>query len=496
MGAVSIPSPKLGRGYRETLLALTDRWALPAILVVAGLNFFLQLGSSSYFTDEAFSVVHSLPGFHEMFHVIGHTETSPWTYFLGLHLWLHVTGSQAEWVTRLPSAIAGVALVGATYWMAGAFIPRRAALAAAALTAISPLIGSYAQETRVYVFLMLAVVVSVGATVRGVQRTDGRNRLLALGALTAFLAMWLHYTALSVVVPLIVWVATRRSLSLRQRAAFIGVCVVGVGTVLPLLLEQYHYQPNGGFITGAINWQNVVSVVGTPFGTRRGTPVDVRTVVAAVLMVCSALAVLLRPHNPAMRERGLLVVLGAFGVLALIGLDLTGKHILITRYTTIIAPFMLTVLVAACMQLPRTAAAALAIPAVVISVWGTVHDHRPAGFYAPTRQVVEYVAPREHPGDFMLTPGFPIAGIPLFYYDTRRLHPKLGLLGMQDPAVSAVFSRYKRVWIVDWPNAATDGAALSTATPLLHRFRFRAASVRVFATSMPLGVVLAVPEGH
>lgn len=494
MSAISAKTPGLRGDSRETVSVWVDRWALPGILVVAGLNFFLQLGSSSYFTDEAFSVIHSLPGFHAMFHVIGRTETSPWTYFLFLHAWLDVTGSQAEWVTRLPSAIAGVVLVGATYWMARAFVGRRPALATAALAALSPLIGSYAQETRVYVFLMLALVVSVGATVRAVQRPD--NRLLVLGALTAFIALWLHYTALSVVLPLVVWVATRSSLSSKQRAGFIAVCVAGVGTVLPLMLEQYHYNPNGGFITGAINWQNVVSVVGTPFGTRRGTPVDARTVAAALVMVCAALAVILRPHHPAVRERGLLVVLGAFGVLALIGIDLTGKHILITRYTTITAPFMLTVLVAACMQLPRPAAAALAVPAVAISLWGTLHNHRPAGFYAPARQVIDYIAPREHPGDFMLTPGFPIADVPIFYYVTRRTHPKLHFLALQNPAVPDVFASHRRVWVVDWPHGNTDAAAVSMVAPMLRRYRFRAVGVRVYSTSMPLGVVLAVPDAR
>jgi 4-amino-4-deoxy-L-arabinose transferase-like glycosyltransferase len=494
MSATSLTSSGVRGDHRDTLLALIERWALPVILVVAAGNFFWQLGSSSYFVDEAFSVVHALPGFHEMFHVVARTETTPWTYFLFLHFWLHVTGSQAEWVTRLPSAVAGVALVGATYWMAKAFVGRRGALAAAALAAISPLIGSYAQETRVYIFLMLALVVSVGATVRGVQRSD--NRLLVCGALMAFLGVWLHYTALSVVLPLVLWVGTRSALSSRQRAGFIAICVAGVATVLPLLLEQYHYSPNGGFITGAINWQNIVSVVGTPFGTRRGTPVDARTVAAALVMVCAALAVLLRPRDRAARERGLLVALGAFGVLALVGVDLTGKHILITRYTTITAPFMLTVLVAACMQLPRSAATALAVPAVAIALWGTVHDHTQAGFYAPARQVIDYVAPRERPGDFMLTPGFPVAGVPLFYYDTRRLHPKLGLLRLQDPAASVVFSRYTRVWIVDWPADDSAAATLAIANPLLRRYRFRAASVRVFSTSMPLGVVLAVPDAR
>jgi uncharacterized membrane protein len=470
-----------------------ERWALPLILVIAGLNFFWQLGSSSYFIDEAYSVIHSLPSFHTMFHVIGHTETTPYTYFLFLHEWMIRTGSQAEWVTRLPSAVVGVVLVAAVYWMALAFADRRSALGAAALTAISPLIQSYAQETRVYVFLMLVVVVAVGATVRAVHRPEHRRGLLTLGALAAFLSVWLHYTAVSIVLPLAVWVATRPGLSRRARTAFVAACIAAFGSILPLLLLQYSIFPNGGTIAGAINFHNVVSVIGTPFGTRLGTPVNARSVVGVLVMV-AAIVVLLTPRGKRVSDRGLLVALAAFGVLALIVLDLTGKHILITRYTTITAPFMLTVLVAACMQLPRPAAAVLAVPAVAISLWGTVHDHRQSGFYAPARQVVEYVAPREHPGDFMLTPGYPIAGVPLFYYDTRRLHPKLGLLGLQDPGVPAVFSRYKRVWIVDWPKADTDGATLSMVAPLLRRFRFRAASVRVFATSMPLGVVLAVPD--
>ena len=165
------------------------------ILLGAAGNFLWQLGSSSYFTDEAFSVMHSLPSFGTMFSRVAHTETTPWTYFLFLHEWLIRTGTQAEWVTRLPSAMAGVALVGAVYWMAGAFVGRRVALGAAALCAISPLIQCYAQETRVYVFVMLAAVLSVGATVRACHRPEGRTRLLILGAASAVFAMWLHYTA-------------------------------------------------------------------------------------------------------------------------------------------------------------------------------------------------------------------------------------------------------------------------------------------------------------
>src|SRR5436305_11641260 len=285
--------------------SIAGRLALPAILLLAAANFFWQLGSSSYFVDEAFSVMHSLPAIHTLFHQVAHTETTPYTYFLFLHEWMIRTGSQAEWVTRLPSAAAGVGLVGAVYWMARAFVTRWVALAAAALCAISPLIQSYAQETRVYIFLLLALVIMVGATVRACQRVEGRTGLLTLGAVTAFLAMWLHYTAIAVILPLAVWVATRSALSRRARGAFIAVCVLGVGTVMPLLLEQYSIFPNGGAINGQINWNNAISVIGTPLGARVGTPVSVRTVFGAVVVLVAFAPLVLGRRRPG-AERGLL----------------------------------------------------------------------------------------------------------------------------------------------------------------------------------------------
>jgi 4-amino-4-deoxy-L-arabinose transferase-like glycosyltransferase len=492
MSVISANSPGLRGGYRDMVAAWAERWALPLILVVAGLNFFWQLGSSSYFTDEAYSVIHSLPSFHTMFHLIARSETTPWTYFLFLHEWMIRTGSQAEWVTRLPSAVAGVALVWATYWMAGAFVARRFALGAAALAALSPLITSYAQEARVYVFLMLAVTISAGAAVRAVHRAEHSGRLLAVGALAAFLAIWFHYTALSVVIPLAVWVGTRSSLTVRQRVAFVGVCLLGIATVMPLLLEQYHYTPNGGAINGPINWNNVIAVVGTPFGTRVGTPVDVRTVVAALAVLAAAFVVLFSPRKRVSDPR-LLVALGAFGVLALIGLDITGKHILITRYTTIIAPFLVTSIAAACAQLPRPAAGVLAAAAAAVAIAGVVDDHSTSGFYPPAKDAIDYIAAREHPGDFMITPGIPLTDVPLFYYDTRRMRPKLHFFGLTYGYMPAAFSVYRRIWIIDQPAAATDAAAVAEVQPLLQWFNFRPTSVRVFSTSIPLGVVLAQP---
>jgi Dolichyl-phosphate-mannose-protein mannosyltransferase len=497
MSATAISRSRVGEGPHgwSDARSVAERFALPAILALAAANFFWQLGSSSYFVDEAFSVMHSLPGFHTLFHQVAHTETTPYTYFLFLHEWMVRTGSQSEWVTRLPSAVAGVALVGAVYWMARAFVARSVALGAAALCAISPLIQSYAQETRVYIFLIVALVICVGSTVRACQQPERRTALLTVGAVSAFAAMWLHYTAISVLFPLAVWVGSRPQLSRRARGAFIAACVLGVGTVLPLLLEQYSIFPNGGAINGQINWNNAVSVIGTPFGARLGTPVDARTVAGAVVVSFAVAALVLWRRRP-VAERGLLVALGVVGVAGLFILDLTGKHILITRYTVVTAPFLATAIAAGCAQLPRIGGVALAAGALAVSAAGLVDNHSRSGFWPPVKEAMQHVAPRERAGDFMLDPGLPITDVPIFYYvtHTRLIRPKIQLVGLDNPPrLAEVFRRYRRIWIIDRPRSATRAAALRAVQPLLRRNHFRAVDVRVYSTWLALGVMLAVP---
>ena len=112
--SVTAASPRPGRSSAPGAVGERwERWALPAILAVAALNFFWQLGSSSYYVDEVLSIEHALPSLGNVLSAVRTGETTPWTFFVFLHEWLYRTGSQAEWVTRLPSAVAGVALVAA-----------------------------------------------------------------------------------------------------------------------------------------------------------------------------------------------------------------------------------------------------------------------------------------------------------------------------------------------------------------------------------------------
>lgn len=94
----------------------------------------------------------------------------------------------------------------------------------------------------------------------------------------------------------------------------------------------------------------------------------------------------------------------------------------------------------------------------------------------------------------MLSPGFPLTDTPIFYYDTRRLRPKLHFIGLGEPAVPTVLKRRKRIWIVDHPASATRTAALGIVEPLLREYRYRATSVHFYTTSITLAVLLAIPR--
>ncbi len=327
---------------------------------------------------------------------------------------------------------------------------------------------------------------------RAGHAAERRTPLLVLGAASAVVAIWLHYTAVSVLLPLAVWVGMRKTLSPRQRIAFIAACVIAFAAVTPLLLQQFSIFPNGGAIKGAINLNNVVSVIGTPFGTRVGAPVSVRSVAGALVVLWAVLSLVIWRQKP-LTERWLLVALGVFGVLGLFVLDLTGKHILITRYTVVTAPFLLTLIAAACFRLPAPGGASLAIAAVAVAIAGTVDDHSTSGFYAPTRPVVEYIRSRERPGDIILSPEIPLTDTPIFYYDIRKLRPKLELLGIHDPRIPMVFRQHKRIWLIVWPRKATDASVLAKLRRQLPHQHFRTSEIHFWSTSIPLAVLLATP---
>jgi uncharacterized membrane protein len=101
-----------------------------------------------------------------------------------LFVWMRLAGD-SEFALRLPSALAGVALVPAFAGLARRLLGPRAGVPAAWIAALSPFLVWYGQEARNYSFAILFATLAAWAAVRWHQRAGRADGLLFV------LAAWL-----------------------------------------------------------------------------------------------------------------------------------------------------------------------------------------------------------------------------------------------------------------------------------------------------------------
>ncbi len=473
---------------RTAVRAVGPRSALAAILAVGAANFLWQLGSPSYYVDEIEALGVALHPLGSLFHSLSGNEITPPAYFVFLHEWSARVGFSPEWVTRLPSAIAGVALVAAVYWLGVLFGGRRAVgLLAAAIAALSPYVLEYAQLAQNYMFLMVACACAVGAAVEAERASGGRRTAwLMAAAIASALALWLHYTAALVIGPLCVWVATRGSLSVRSRVAFAGACLAAAIAVIPLLIEQHSAIParNGVRLTAAFTGTNVVRVLGTPFDGRADALLGLGTaaMVAALVWIVTA-------GRRVVGEWLLVSVLAAGVPVTLVVLSAFGADLLLTRYFAGAAPFMVAATAVALLAIrPPPLAALLAATVLVAAGAGLVASHQPSGFYFDARGIAKYVHAHERPGDAVLASGSAGTAIPLAYYGLRPA-------SFGSVEADALLSAHRRrLWVVYELQHLTDRAGLARYLRNFARPRgYAVPDVRLFNGLVPAALVLDVP---
>jgi 4-amino-4-deoxy-L-arabinose transferase-like glycosyltransferase len=409
--------------------------ALPLLMTLGAVNFIWQLGSSSYYVDEVQSVNVSQHALGTFFSALTHMEVSPPAYYLFLHEWLYRFGFGHEWIARLPSALAGTALVGVVYWLCSLVSERLSTrLIAAALAALSPFVLQYAQLAQPYVFVALASAIAVGATVQALRNHHARGARLAVALVCSVLALCLHYTAAVITAPLCVWIATRSSLPRAWRAAFPLVALATGAALLPLVLAQHRSVGSrpGTAHSGAVNLTSVVSMFEVPFTGR----VDALRVLGAIVTVLSCAVVALAVcRGNAARElvgsrsgrltregaRALMPVL-ALGVplvllvfSALVERGFLG-HLMLPRYAAIGAPFTIVTVALAFELTPRPVGSALLACAAIVIALGLRDSHRPTGFYADARGVAHYLRPLLTPGESVLATTDTVVQIPLLWY--------------------------------------------------------------------------------
>jgi mannosyltransferase len=216
---------------RTTMLWLAGLTALAAALR------FPTLDLQSFWTDESFTALLVRRDFGDMLSAIPDSESTPPLYYVLAWTWAKLFGGWEVGLRSL-SALCGTALVPAVYAMTVRVVPPRAGLAAAALTAVNPLLVWYSQEARAYALLLLLCALSVLFLLPALEGWRGRD--LVLWGVASALALGTHYFAAFLVVPEAVWLllAAHRAGRLRRAGAAAGLPTLAALTLAPLAVDQ------------------------------------------------------------------------------------------------------------------------------------------------------------------------------------------------------------------------------------------------------------------
>jgi mannosyltransferase len=232
MSAVARPAGSARAGTRRELVGW---WPLAALTLLAAVLRISTLDLQSFWYDEAFTPVHVLhQSFSATLRAVSHTENSPPLWYVLEWLDFRLLGS-SEFALRLPSALAGIAVVPVA-WACGEIVAgRRAAIASAALVAVNPLFVWYSQEARAYGLFVFTAALSILCFLRLRERQDTPRVAAFAGA--GILALLSHYFAVFMLAAMAVWLLADR----RTRRACIpalGALALAGLALLPLISVQ------------------------------------------------------------------------------------------------------------------------------------------------------------------------------------------------------------------------------------------------------------------
>lgn len=195
------------------IAALTILGAIPRVIVA----------HQSLFADELstywISATHSLGGVLSLLYSSGrimHAEITPPLSFLAS--WLSTRAGKTVELMRLPGLLAGIATIPLVYLLGLRTVGRRAALLAAALTALSPFMIYYSAEARAYGLMMFLLGCATLSMLLAIDTR--RRRYWVLYAVFSAAAFYTHYTCAFVLAAALVWLL--RTEPLLRRPALIA----------------------------------------------------------------------------------------------------------------------------------------------------------------------------------------------------------------------------------------------------------------------------------
>ena len=454
----------------------------------------------SLWGDEAASVLSALRPGESLLTMLAHVDAVHGAYYLGLHGWVHLFGA-SPFAVRLPSALAVGVCAAAVTWLCGRFGSLGFAVLAGALTAILPRLTYAGEEARGYAFAAALATVLWIVVVELVRRKEPSRRgwVLYAAVLAAGIYVFLYLALLTLAVGLALAVDRRGRRQLRHWLIASAAAVVAATPVILLAVSQRQQiaflahrdvvTPNTVLVKmwfsarpfAVVAWA-LIAVAVIAWGRRRlrqrrrdePAGLDLETLALAWLAVPTGILLAASPLVAGYTPRYGTFAAPAAAVLIAVGVWRLGD----LRFGA---------------RVPRTALAALAVAAVVISampVWAAQRtpwaknksdwNDIAATIQHDARQgdaIVfdDSVRPSRRPRLALDTDPAAFAGVAdvtleTSYADSTSWHSSV--YSVAEAARLGRFAGVTRVWVVEY---ARDGDPDSTAVPALEGLGYRQA---------------------
>lgn len=417
-------------------------WAGLAVIALAGAGYFYELGRSSLWYDEAYSAAFAALSWRNLVEAMVHADGQGMPYYAFLHLW--TVFGDSETVLRIPSVLAALVAIGATYALGARLFGRWVGAVGAAFLGANPLFISLAREARSYSFAIAFATLSGLAFVAANASGPSRPRAWIAYVGASIAAAYGHLFGVFVVAAHVMYaVVMPRRVHLRAFAVALGAFVVAI---IPVVWIALSGDPSH------LDWIPRTTLAGI---TGTGVAIAGSPELAGIDSILLVVAVLAARHSIIEGDRflwcWLLVPIASAIALSFV------RPILVPRYLSIVLPAF-CLLLARGLSAFQLAPAKLATAAIIV-ILGAGNPRSGEVPAEDWRGAVTGVLDDARAGDALIV--FPPdRAVPVTYYLQRRAAPVPRLIY---PAVTAFWRpqlpfgyldfndlslRYPRLWLI------------------------------------------------
>ncbi|MBV9310527.1 MAG: glycosyltransferase family 39 protein [Solirubrobacterales bacterium] len=324
-----------------------------ALLVLGGLilgGLILRLiVTRGVWLDEAISIHQAHLSLHGMFRNLYYGDRVPPLYDLVLWVTVRIFGN-SEFAVRLPSLIAGTLVIPVLYELGRELYDRRTGLIAAGFAALSPLLVWYAQEVRMYSFVVLFGLLALLTQLRVIR--NGTTGNWAAYILSTAALLWSNYFGLLVIaVQQLIFIGVL--LQMRRNSEPVRPLLLGVlysaaillMQLVPLIVfahNQYHYtHAAAGSPSGTYDPLSFYTLLANVAWGLWGYQPDTITILLAALWPFVILISLLLLGRGGSRQTLILAVAAAVPVVLLLIVSLFDRSLWEVRYFLLAVPLLL-----------------------------------------------------------------------------------------------------------------------------------------------------------